>query len=151
MSPPAHVQVRELTRADEPAVARLMWAAFLGQGEDAYPDPAEAAADAQKVLSGSWGPVVWPATLAAERAGALAAAVIVIRDDAHQDVPLLAYAMVAPGRQRQGLGGWLITECVRRLHTAGLRELHLAVLRTNPAQALYQRLGFELVPGQPVT
>lgn len=143
---PEHVQIREITRADEPAIARLMWAAFLGKGEDEYATPAEAAADAHKVLSDSWGPVVWPACLAAERDGAIVAAVIVIRDDSQHDVPLLSYAIVAPGRQRQGLGGWLIMESVRRLHASGLRELDLFVLRTNPAQALYQRLGFEVVP-----
>jgi ribosomal protein S18 acetylase RimI-like enzyme len=143
---PEHIKVRELTRADEPALAQLMMDSFVGQGEDEYPTLADAAADAQKILSDSWGPVVWPASLAAERDGAIVAAVIVIRDDAHEDRLLLAYAMVAPGSQRQGLGALLITASERHLHAAGHRELHLYVLRTNPAQALYQRLGYQFVP-----
>lgn len=145
-APPAQTQVRELTAADGPVLGRLMWLAFRGGVDDEYSAPADADADAAGALAGRWGPVVWQASLAAEQDGAVAAAVIVVLDDAHEGRPLLAFVMTDPARQRRGVGGWLIVESIRRLDRMGVKELHLAVTRGNPAFALYQRLGFQIVP-----
>src|ERR1017187_4977611 len=88
----------------------------------------------------------WQAGLAADLDCAVVSAVIIVLDDAHQDRPLLAFAMTDPACQRRGIGRWLIEESIRRLDGIGVKELHLAVTRSNPAFALYQRLGFEVVP-----
>jgi ribosomal protein S18 acetylase RimI-like enzyme len=126
-----------------------MWLAFQGSTDGEYGAPGDADADASAALAGRWGPVVWQASLAAELDSALVSAVIVVLDDAHEGLPLLAFAMTDPACQRRGMGRWLIGESVRRLDVIGVKELHLAVTRGNPAFALYQRLGFEVVPGSP--
>jgi ribosomal protein S18 acetylase RimI-like enzyme len=124
-----------------------MWLAFHGSADDAhYGGPDDAAADAKKVLDGHWGPVLWEASLAWELGAAIVSAVIVVSDNAHADVPLLAFAMTDPACQRRGFGQYLIEESVHRLDIAGVKELHLAVARGNPAVTLYRRLGFAVVP-----
>lgn len=143
---PALVRVRALSRADGPGPGRLMWLAFPGGADDEYSAPGDADADAAGALAGRWGPVVWQASLAAELDCAVVSAVIIVLDDAHRDRPLLAFAMTDPACQRRGIGRWLIEESIRRLDGIGAKELHLAVTPGNPAFALYQRLGFEVVP-----
>jgi GNAT superfamily N-acetyltransferase len=144
---PGRVWVRALTAADEAAIGRLMWVAFRGSGDDEYSWPDDADADAAAALAGRWGPVVWRASLVAELESAIVSAVIIVLDDAHRGLPLLAFVMTDPACQRRGIGGWLIEESLHRLDAIGVKELHLAVTRGNPAAALYQRLGFEVVPG----
>lgn len=143
---PARVGVRALRVADEAALGRLVWAAFRGGPDDDYGGPGDADAEAADALAGRWGPVVWQASLAAEVESAVISAVIIVSDDTHHGLPLLAFAMTDPAWQRRGIGQWLITESVYRLDAAGAKELHLAVTRGNPAARLYQRLGFEVVP-----
>jgi GNAT superfamily N-acetyltransferase len=145
---PRRVRVRALTAAYETALGRLMWLAFRGSIDDEYSGPGDADADAAAALAGRWGPVVWQASLAAELESALVSAVIIVLDDAHQGLPLLAFAMTDPACQRGGIGRRLIEESIHRLDAIGVKELHLAVTRGNPARALYQRLGFEVVPGR---
>lgn len=144
---PDSAHVRQLSKADKATLGQLMWLAFHGSADDAdYGGPDDATADARKALDGYWGPVVWKASLAAELGSAVVSAVIVVRDKAHADVPLLAFAMTDPAYQRRGIGQLLIEESVHRLDTVGMKELNLAVTRGNPAVALYQRLGFVVVP-----
>jgi GNAT superfamily N-acetyltransferase len=141
------VHVRPLCEADETTLGQLMWSAFHESADDAdYGSPADARADARKALRGHWGPVCWEASLAAELEARMVAAVIVVRDDVHANVPLLAFVMTEPACQRRGIGKLLIEESIRRIDTAGVKELHLAVARRNPAVRLYQRLGFAVVP-----
>lgn len=124
-----------------------MWLAFQGSADDEYNGPGDAGAEASATLAGRWGPVVWQASLAAEVKSALIAAVIIVLDDAHERLPLLAFAVTDPACQRRGIGRWLIEDSMHRLDLIGTKELHLAVIPGNPAMALYQRLGFVLVPG----
>lgn len=145
---PGQVRARALRAADEAALGRLMWLAFRGGVDDHYSGPIDADADAAAALAGRWGPVVWQASLAAELESALVSAVIIVLDDAHEDLPLLAFAITDPAFRRRGIGQQLIEESIRRLDATGVKELHLAVTRSNPAFALYQRLEFEVVPGE---
>lgn len=145
---PDRIRIRELGETDGPALGQLMWAAFHGTIDDQYATASDAAADAAGTLDGKWGPVLWQASLAAEVGPAIAAAVIVVEDNAHGYQPLLAFAMTHPVWQRRGIGQRLIEESVARLDAQGLRELHLAVTRDNPAIRLYQRLGFQIIPAE---
>jgi len=86
--------------------------------------------------------VVREASLVAVKDSVVVAAVVVVRDDAHDHVPSLAYAMTEPALQRRGIGRRLIEESILRVAAAGMNELHLAVVRGNPAVGLYQRIGF---------
>jgi ribosomal protein S18 acetylase RimI-like enzyme len=142
---PVTVRVRQLSKTDEAAIGRLMWAAFRGTPDDQYAAPADAQRDAAQTVAGAWGPVVWDASLAAEVDSLVISAAIVVRDSAHDGLPLLAFALTDPGHQRRGIGQRLIEESIARLDSNGVHELHLAVTRGNPAARLYQRLGFEVV------
>jgi GNAT superfamily N-acetyltransferase len=55
----------------------------------------------------------------------------------------LALIEILPSHQGQGLGSAVISDVQRRAAARGL-PLTLRVLRVNPAQRLYQRLGFVL-------
>lgn len=52
---------------------------------------------------------------------------------------------VAPAFQRQGLGRQMITHVFAMALAQGLQKVRLTVFKSNPAQALYTRLGFEVV------
>lgn len=140
------IRIRKLRATDDVALGQLMWAAFRGAADDDYAAPSDASADAAGTLTGAWGPVLWYASRVAQAGQALAAASIVVRDQAHQDRPLLAFILTDPDWQRRGIGRRLIEESIARLDSAGISELHLAVTRDNPATQLYQRLGFRAVP-----
>jgi GNAT superfamily N-acetyltransferase len=88
---------------------------LAGRGHlgDAAPMTLVSDADAAGALAGRWGPVVWQASLAAELDLAIVSAVIVVLDDAHEGLPLLAFAMTDPACQRRGIGRWLIEESMR--------------------------------------
>jgi GNAT superfamily N-acetyltransferase len=146
---PVSIRLRELGPADEAALGRLMWRAFRGTVADDYGSPADAHADAVALFTGHWGPLVWPASLVGESDSEIVSAAIVVRDDAHHGLPLLAFVLTDPGWQRRGIGQRLIEESIHRLDTLGVKELHLAMTRGNPAITLYQRLGFQVVPSKP--
>ena len=148
---PEGIRIRELSKADEAALGGLMRDAFSGTADDEYAAPSDAGMDAAETLAGKWGPVVWCASLAAELDSVVVAAVVVVRDSAHGYLPLLAFAVTHPARQRRGIGSRLIEESIARLASSGVNELHLAVVRDNPAFGLYQRLRFQVVaPGKEI-
>lgn len=62
--------------------------------------------------------------------------------ESEPDVVLLANIRVAPEWQRHGLGAALVETVVA---AAAPLPVELAVLRVNPARALYERLGFHVV------
>jgi len=63
-----------------------------------------------------------------------------------EELPFLAFCLTRPDRRRRGLAGGLIGTAARALSAEGHRELHLVVTETNPARALYERLGFRELP-----
>lgn len=137
--------LRSLTSADAPSLGRLMWAAFRGTLDDEGETLDDAEAEITRTLSGKWGSVIWPASLVAHVDDLIVSAAVAVFDNVHQERPLLAFVMTDPRYQRRGAGEQLIQECIRRLHAMGIRELHLAVTKGNPALSLYRRLGFEIV------
>lgn len=139
------LELRSLSDWSPVAVGDLMWAAYRGTIDDEYTSKHDALAEAEGALSGRWGPVIWKASVTAAEAGALVAAVIHVYDSKHDMTPLLAFALTEPRWQGQGIGRWLILESVSRLGALGASELHLAVTQGNPAQRLYERLGFRIV------
>ncbi len=57
---------------------------------------------------------------------------------------------VATDRQRQGVAGFLISECLRHAILAGAENAFLEVRASNtPAIGLYQKLGFRLIGKRP--
>lgn len=78
--------------------------------------------------------------------GVPAGAMIVARSQAELR---LVDISVLPEHRGRGIGAGAIGELIREAH-ARARPLRLSVLRTNPAQRLYQRLGFVASGGDAV-
>ena len=98
--------------------------------------------EARATMAGKWGPMIWSASLIGEDEGSAVAASVVVQDDAHRFLPLLAFVVTNPEYRRRGLGQRLIQETILRLDATGSHELHLAVRSDNPAVRLCRRLGF---------
>jgi ribosomal protein S18 acetylase RimI-like enzyme len=157
---PRDIRVRVLESGESDALGRLFWAGFGATGPDGYASAGAAAREARDTLAGKWGPVIVEATLAADAVArtrtdtdtdtdtgrTLIAAAVVVRDDAHDLRPLLAFLVTEPAHRRRGLGRLLLDETVRRLDALGVHELHLAVDPDNPARELYRRAGFGRPP-----
>lgn len=141
---PANLGIRELVDGDEVALGRLFWLGFGADGDDGYETLDDAVLEARETMAGKWGPVIWAASLLVEGKRSVAAASVVVRDDAHQLRPLLAFVVTDPEQQRRGIGQHLIQETIIRLDGLDIWELHLAVNRRNPALRLYRRLGFRV-------
>lgn len=60
------------------------------------------------------------------------------------DVPELALALYGPWRGR-GIGTRLLGQFLGHLDVAGVERVSLSVIKTNPAQRLYRRMGFREV------
>jgi ribosomal protein S18 acetylase RimI-like enzyme len=58
------------------------------------------------------------------------------------DVPLIAYAMTDPAHKGRGLASALTEHALDSLAAAGEREVQLWVTEGNPAERIYERLGF---------
>jgi GNAT superfamily N-acetyltransferase len=135
-------RLREVMVEDAEVLGSLFWRGFGRGGADGFDSEADARAEARGTLAGSWGPMVWKASLLGLVDGVAVAASVVVRDDAHELLPLLAFLVTDPGHQRRGLGEQLLHETIVRLDGVGVRELHLAVDPGNDARRLYERLGF---------
>ncbi len=134
--------VRPLVADDAPALARLMFDAFLGTTDD-IGEPYEATeAEIARTFAGDYGAMLWSASFVAHAAPALplaSASVVTL----WREAPLLAFSMTAPAAKRSGLAGKLITASAYALRTLGYDQLMLVVTCGNdPAERLYERLGF---------
>jgi ribosomal protein S18 acetylase RimI-like enzyme len=136
------VSVRQVTSRDAGVVGLLLWRGFGRDGPDGYASEDRARAEARDTLRGKWGPMIWQGSVVGLVDRVPVAVSIVVRDDVHDLRPLLAFLATDPGRRGRGLGQLLVQETLVRLDGLGVRELHLAVDRENPARRLYERLGF---------
>jgi GNAT superfamily N-acetyltransferase len=148
---PDGVKVRDLVLGDGEDLGRLLWSGFGSAGLDGFASASAARKEALTALAGRWGPIVWPASVLAVSGQSPVAASVVLRDDAHHLWPLLGFLVTHPRYQRRGIAKSVLTETLWRMDSLDMRELHLAVIRENPARRLYSRLGFrEEPPGAPL-
>jgi ribosomal protein S18 acetylase RimI-like enzyme len=139
---PPGVTIRPLRPADTSNLATLMAVAYAGTVDDHGEPPSVHAAEAQRTIAGHYGEVQWEASLLAHACGDKAVgATVVTWDRGHL---LLAFAVVAPEWRNQGLGTALIIRTANHLAAEGATEWTLAVTVGNPAQRLYERLGFRV-------
>jgi RimJ/RimL family protein N-acetyltransferase len=128
---PAGIELRQLTDADAENLRLLFWSAFGSAGEDGHASADTARDEARDNLAGKWGPVIWDASVVATSPQRAVAASVVVRDDAHQMLPLLAFLVTSPEHQRYGIGQSILTATLRRMDALGIHELHLAVSAGN--------------------
>ena len=140
---PAGVAVRRLRPDDAGALGSLMVSAYAGTVDDHGEPPELHAGEARRTLAGAYGPVEWDASLLATLDQALIGATVVTLDRGHL---LLAFALVSPEWRNRGLGTALVIRSGNRLSATGATEWTLAVTVGNPAQRLYERVGFRVDP-----
>jgi GNAT superfamily N-acetyltransferase len=139
---PAGVALRPLRPTDTRTLATLMAVAYAGTIDDHGEPPSFAAAEAQRTVAGNYGEVQWEASLLAHTSGHESVGTTVVTwDRGHL---LLAFTLVAPEWRNQGLGTALIIRTANHLAAQGATEWTLAVTDGNPAQRLYERLGFRV-------
>lgn len=99
-----------------------------------------------KLLAGEvCGPVLPQSELLVEPEGGIAGAVILTRLDPTtwwSGGAWVAETFVVPGRQGLGLGRQLLAHSIAACAAAGLPRVGLTVTDLNPAERLYERLGF---------
>ena len=139
---PSGLTIRPLRPTDAGRLATLMVVAYAGTVDDHDQPRSFAEVEARRTLAGHYGEVQWDASLVAHRSGDdWIGTTLVTRDRGHL---LLAFALVAPEWRNQGLGTALIIRTANRLAAEGATEWTLAVTVGNPAQRLYERLGFRV-------
>src|SRR3954454_15293422 len=138
---PPGVATRLLEPADTRRVATLMVVAYAGTVDDHGETPEVHDAEAQRTMAGHYGEVQWDASLLAYTADDCVGTTLVTRDRGYL---LLAFALVVPEWRNQGLGTALLVRSGNRLAAKGETEWTLAVTMGNPAQRLYERMGFRV-------
>jgi len=138
---PTGVVVRRLRPDDAGALGSLMGSAYAGTVDDHGEPPELHASKARRTLAGAYGPVEWDASLLATVDRQLIGATVVTLDRGHL---LLAFALVSPEWRNRGVGTALVIRSGNRLIAKGATEWTLAVTVGNPAQRLYERMGFRV-------
>lgn len=135
---------RTIAPADAEALGALMYAAYHGTIDDEGETPEESAAEMRRTLEGQYGALLQSCSFVIEHDRRMLAATIVTE---WRDAPLLAFAMTRPEAQGRGMAAFLIRRSINALLADGHTELLLAVTEGNtPAQHLYEKLGFRVVP-----
>jgi GNAT superfamily N-acetyltransferase len=142
-APRAPAASRPVRADDGPALGRLALAAYGGGVDDPGEPEAWHVEDLTAALAGRYGRLLTPVSAVVDADEGLAAAALFTWFDA---LPFLAFCLTHPDHQGRGIATGLITQAARALAAEGHHEIHLAVTETNPARALYQRLGFREAP-----
>jgi GNAT superfamily N-acetyltransferase len=128
---------------DGTALGLLAYAAYRGSVDDNGEHEAWHVADLTSALEDEYGPLLTPVSRVVDGDDGLAAAALFTWWD---ELPFLAFCLTHPDRQGRGLATRLIGQAAQALAAEGHRQVHLVVTETNPARALYERLGFREVP-----
>lgn len=140
---PAPVASRPVRGDDGPALGRLAMAAYGGGVDDPHQPEAWHVEDLTAALAGRYGRLLTSVSAVVDADDGLAATTLFTWWD---ELPFLAFCLTHPDRQGRGLATGLIGQAAQALAAAGHRQVHLVVTETNPARALYERLGFREVP-----
>jgi GNAT superfamily N-acetyltransferase len=142
-APPGPVASRPVGPGDGTALGLLAYAAYRGSVDDNGEHEAWHVADLTAALEDEYGRLMTPVSRAVPAGDGLVAAAIFTW---WGELPLLAFCLTHPDHRGEGLATRLITHAARELAADGHEAMHLAVTETNPARALYVRLGFRAAP-----
>lgn len=138
--PAVALPTRHPSPDDAEALAALMLDAYTGtidaDGSETLDD---ARNEVRGYFSGASGAPMLDASFIALHEGTPISAVLVAR---YEDVPFVAYAMTAADHKGRGLSSELMRRALRALHAAGETRAHLWVTSGNPAERIYERVGF---------
>ena len=104
-------------------------------------DEAVAQAEIEKTIAGKYGEFLDWASFSITKEGRPAAQIAVSKLDG---VATILFVYTGKAHQKQGFAENLIRASARALQERGFDQIQLFVTDTNPARALYKRLGFEV-------
>jgi GNAT superfamily N-acetyltransferase len=142
--PAIDLPIRHPTPDDGEALARLMLDAYTGTIDA---DGSETLDDARTEVSGwfsgvSGEPMLEHSILALDGPAPVSAVLV----SCYRGVTLIAYAFTAASHKQRGLATALTLHALWSLHAAGERRAQLWVTAGNPAERIYERLGFRDAP-----
>ena len=140
--PPPRVPVttRVITNQRYPQIATLMVEAYAGTIDDEHGDLEDALGELMATENGDYGLPLRQHWLEAIREdGSAASAVICTR---FVGIPFVAFTFTSHLDTGRGLATTLMADVASRLSAEGERSLSLVVTVGNPAERLYERLGF---------
>ncbi len=141
--------VRPVTATDTPALAGLMFDAYLDTIDYEGETLEDALTEIKNVFAGEDGPLLDSCSLVIEQDGqAVACALVTLWRKTGR--PLVSEVFVHPTVKNKGMGRYLLQKSINALLALGHDDLALYVTEGNlPAQHLYESLGFQVV-GTPV-
>jgi GNAT superfamily N-acetyltransferase len=137
---------RKVTAEDGVSLGRLMYDAYLGSVDYDGETIEDAVAEVRDTIEGKYGEFDFGVSWLIEHdpGAPLSACLVVAQTGA---VPLIAFCMTTPARQRHGLCTSLMRLAMDGLRQRGVPACELVVTNANlPAVSLYQKLGFHDVP-----
>lgn len=102
-------------------------------------DESVAQAEIEKTIAGEYGEFLGFASFSIAKEGRPAAQIAISN---FEGVPTILFVYTGKAHQKQGLAERLIRAAARALQERGFDKIQLFVTATNPARALYERLGF---------
>lgn len=133
---------RELMPRDAARLGRLLLDAYRGTTDDAGEGIAEAVAEINRTLGGSYGEMCWEASLVVEEHDELQSACLITLQGEPPE-PLVAFSMTAARAKGKGYAKGLLAQALRLLSVIGAARVFLYVTETNaPALNLYRQMGF---------
>jgi len=135
--------VRAILDDDAPSLGALMLAAYRDTVDDEGETEADAIAEIERTMEGSYGAPLHDCSFVVEDGNRIVGASMVTLFESD---PFLTYLIVDPQMKRRGIGTFLVEACGDALLSAGYATLDLFVTEANePAVNLYRKLGFRVV------
>lgn len=101
----------------------------------------DAILEVEGTFYGKYGPFLRECSVLIEEGGCIASACLVVYSG-EMRAPLITYVMTHPGFQGQGMATFLLKVSMNELLKRGYTEVYLVVTAGNPAQKLYEEMGF---------
>lgn len=133
---------RSPSASDKPALARLMYDAYVDTIDYEGEDEARCLAEIEKTFSGEYGAFNQPCSRIVDVAGVATSAALLTR---WQERPFVAFSITAKAFAGRGLARACLVSAMHALREQGESEVRLVVTLANlRALRLYQGLGFQV-------
>lgn len=131
---------RTIGEDDIRGLGLLMLESYVGAIDYEGETLEDAISEVEGTLHGKYGPFVRTGSLLIEEGRAVSACIVVWSEE--MNGLLLAYVMTHPDFRGEGMATFLLKESMNRLQAEGYKEMYLVVTEGNPAQHLYEKIGF---------
>ena len=137
---------RPLTKGDAFALSKLMFEAYQGTIDDMGETYTDAVEEVRAIFEGKkYGEVIQGGTFTIEGEDGDLQAAVITTNSPDFDAPLIAFLMVHPDHQSQGMGHYILSVAMESMVKNGGVERAYAVITAGnePSERLFERVGFE--------